>query len=223
MSRQIEIKRPDGGTAPAWYAEPASAEGAPGIVVIQEWWGVNDQIKRVGEQWTQAGYRVVIPDLFRGERSLDTAEAEHNMNSLDFGDAATQDVRGAVQYLKADSGDVGVIGFCMGGVLALLAAMHVPETDAAVSWYGVPPDEAGDPSAIDIPVQCHFARQDTFFPIETADALEQKLQAGGVIHECYRYDAQHAFGNEDWDYYDEQAAKAAWQRSMAFFENYLKA
>src|SRR5699024_10896660 len=141
MSKQIEITRPDGQTAPAWYAEPAHAGGAPGIVVIQEWWGVNAQIKRVGTQWTDAGYRVVIPDLFRGDRPLDTAEAEHNMNDLYFGDAATQDVRGAVQYLKAGDTPVGVIGFCMGGVLALLAAMHVPETDAAVSWYGVPPDE----------------------------------------------------------------------------------
>src|SRR5699024_8718146 len=117
MSKQIEITRPDGQTAPAWYAEPAGGGNAPGIVVIQEWWGVNEQIKRVGEQWTEAGYRVVIPDLFRGERSLDEAEAEHNMNSLDFGDAATQDVRGAVQYLHVDSERVGVIGFCMGGVL----------------------------------------------------------------------------------------------------------
>lgn len=222
MSRQIEITRPDGNTAPAWYAEPADADNAPAIVVIQEWWGVNDQIKRVGEQWTQAGYRVVIPDLFRGERPLDAAEAEHDMNGLDFGDAATQDVRGALQYLKADSDQAGVIGFCMGGVLAMLAAMHVPETDAAVSWYGVPPEEAGDPAAIDIPVQCHFATQDTFFPIATADALERKLQAGGVTHECYRYDAQHAFGNEDWDYYDAAAAKAAWQRSMAFVDSHLK-
>jgi len=222
MSKQIEITRPDARTAPAWYAEPAHADGAPGIVVIQEWWGVNEQIKRVGTQWTDAGYRVVIPDLFRGDRPLDTAEAEHNMNDLDFGDAATQDVRGAVQYLKTGDAPVGVIGFCMGGVLALLAAMHVPETDAVVSWYGVPPDEAGDPGTIDIPVQCHFALRDTFFPIESADALERKLQAGGVSHECYRYDAEHAFGNEDWDYYDAEAAKKAWHRSMAFFASYLK-
>ncbi|HLQ85686.1 MAG TPA: dienelactone hydrolase family protein [Salinisphaeraceae bacterium] len=222
MAQQIEITRPDGQTAPAWHAQPDAAAAAPGIVVVQEWWGVNEQIKRVGRQWTDAGYRVLIPDLFRGEQPLDEAEAEHDMNRLDFGDAATQDVRAAVQYLKTDSDQVGVIGFCMGGVLALLAAMHVPEADAAISWYGIPPDEAGDPAAIDIPVQCHFAEQDTFFPIETAAALQQKLEAGNVTHECYRYDAPHAFGNEDWDYYDEQAAKIAWQRSMRFFAEHLQ-
>lgn len=220
MSKQIEFKRPDGNTASGYYAEPARS-GAPGIVVIQEWWGLNDQIKRVGKQWTDAGYRVLIPDLYRGDKALDEKEAEHKMNDLDFEDAATQDIRGAVQYLAADSDKVGVIGFCMGGVLAVLAAMHVPETDAAVSWYGVPPDEAGDPKTIDIPLQCHFAKQDTFFPIEQADAFEDKLKAGKVPYEAYRYDAQHAFGNEDWDYYDEAASKAAWERSMTFFDKHL--
>ncbi len=222
MGKQIEFTRPDGATAPGFYAEPDGQANAPGIVVIQEWWGLNDQIKRVGKQWTDAGYRVLIPDLYRGEKALDAAEAEHKMDDLDFSDAATQDVRGAVQYLKQDSASVGVIGFCMGGVLAVLAAMHVPETDVAVSWYGIPPDEAGDASAIDVPLQCHFATQDTFFPIEQADAFEKKLEAGNVEHECYRYEAQHAFGNEEWDYYDPEASKLAWQRSMAFFERHLK-
>lgn len=222
MSKEIQFSRPDGQKAPAWYAEPEAGVHAPGIVVIQEWWGVNAQIKRVGRQWVEAGYRVIIPDLFRGEKSLDTAEAEHKMNTLDFGDAATQDVRGAIQYLKADSEQVGVIGFCMGGVLAMLAAMLVPETDVAVSWYGVPPEDAGDPSAISIPVQCHFAERDTFFPIEQADALERQLNAGDVVNECYRYDAAHAFGNEDWDYYDRDAAAIAWQRSMTFFDTHLR-
>lgn len=222
MSQQIEFSRPDGAKAPGFYAESDGQPNAPGIVVIQEWWGLNDQIKRVGKQWTDAGYRVLIPDLYRGEKALDTAEAEHKMDTLDFGDAATQDVRGAVQYLKANSTSVGVIGFCMGGVLAVLAAMHVPETDVVVSWYGIPPDEAGDPGTIDVPIQCHFATEDTFFPIDQADTFEARLKAGKVDHECYRYSAKHAFGNEDWDNYDAEASKQAWQRSMDFFAARLK-
>lgn len=222
MSKQIEFTRPDGATAPGFYAEPEGQPNAPGIVVIQEWWGLNDQIKRVGKQWTDAGYRVLIPDLYRGDKALDAAEAEHKMDELDFSDAATQDVRGAIQHLKTDSDSVGVIGFCMGGVLAVLAAMHVPETDVAVSWYGIPPDEAGDAGQIDIPIQCHFATEDTFFPIDQADAFENKLKAAGVEHECYRYDAKHAFANEDWDNYDPEASRLAWQRSMDFFAKHLK-
>lgn len=223
MSEQISFERPDGDQAPAYHAQPAAGAAAPGIVVIQEWWGINDQIKHVGAQWTDAGYRVLIPDLYRGAQALDVAEAEHKMGQLDFADAAAQDVRGAVQYLKQSGQPVGVIGFCMGGVLAMLAAMHVPETDAAISWYGVPPDEAGDPGAIAIPVQCHFALQDSFFPPEQADALEKRLKNGGVEHECYRYDAQHAFGNETWENYDEAAAHLAWRRSMEFFSQHLQA
>ena len=221
MSENIQFQRPDGKSASGFYAEPAAAN-APGIVVIQEWWGLNDQIKRVGKQWTDAGYRVLVPDLYHGEKALDEKEAEHKMNELDFGDAATQDIRGALQYLKADSDKVGVIGFCMGGVLAVLSAMHNDETDAAVSWYGIPPEEAGDPGTISVPLQCHFAEQDTFFPIDQADAFEEKLKAANVPYEAFRYDAPHAFGNEDWDYYDAEASKAAWQRSMAFFEKHLK-
>lgn len=223
MSESIEFTRPDGKSAPGYYAEPESGSKAPGIVVIQEWWGLNAQIKRVGKQWTDAGYRVLIPDLYRGDKALDEAEAEHKMNGLDFADAATQDVRGAIQYLKQGSDEkTGVIGFCMGGVLAILAAMHAPEADAVVSWYGVPPEEAGSTASITIPLQCHFATQDAFFPIEQADRFEARLNADHVSNECYRYEAQHAFGNEDWDKYDPAATKLAWERSMAFFARHLK-
>lgn len=222
MPEQIEITRPDGKTFSAWSVEPADPKHAPGVVVVQEWWGVNPQIKRVGLRLADAGYRVLIPDLYRGKLAQDAAEAEHNMNHLDFADATNQDIRGAVQRLKKGSPRVGVMGFCMGGVVAMLAAMHVPEADAVVSWYGVPPEAAGDPAAITIPVQCHFAKKDQFFPIASADALEKKLEAGHVPHECYRYDAAHAFGNEDWDYYDKQAASQAWQRSLAFLDKHVK-
>ena len=222
MSDTIQITRPDGKTTPAIELLPAKPNGAPGVVLIQEWWGINAQIQRVGQRLADAGYRVLIPNLYRGSAALDTAEAQHKMNNLDFADAAGQDIRGAVQRLKKSAQQVGVLGFCMGGVLAVLAAMHVPEADAAVSWYGIPPATAGDPATIRIPLQCHFALRDQFFPIASADALEQKLVAGHVVHECYRYDARHAFFNEDWDFYDADCAKLAWQRSLAFLQQHLR-
>ena len=223
MSANSEFTRPDGKRCPNYYTEPKDAANAPGIVVMQEWWGLNEQIEAVANHLAEAGYRVMVPDLYRGEITLDAAEAEHHMNALDFGDAATQDLRGAVQALKAKGGKVGVIGFCMGGVLAALAAMHVPETDVVVDWYGVPPEGAGDPSTVRIPFQAHFALRDEFFPIEQADALEAKLKATGIPLECYRYDAHHAFGNETGQNYNAEAAKAAWDRSLAFLNKYLKA
>src|SRR5687767_3747577 len=112
MGSRITFKRPDGKESSGFYAEPPNDGNAPGVVVIQEWWGLNDQIRGVANRLSAAGYRALVPDLYRGKVGLDTKEAEHLMNSLDFSDAAGQDVRGAVQHLKQSSSRVGVTGFC---------------------------------------------------------------------------------------------------------------
>ncbi len=229
MSKTISYKRPDGKTVNGYLAEPAAA-GAPGLVVIQEWWGLNDQIRGVADRLAAAGYRALVPDLYRGKVALEANEAEHLMKGLDFGDAAGQDVRGAVQYLKGSgSAKAGVTGFCMGGALTVLAAVHVPETDAAVIWYGVPPLEFVDPGKIKAPLMGHFALHDDAFPIASVDALEKKLQTAGVRFEFFRYDAKHAFANETADSknlpflkYDANAAAQAWQRTMDCFDKHLK-
>src|SRR5512137_770545 len=111
MGKTISYKRPDGQSVAGYLAEPAQAAGAPGIVVIQEWWGLNDQIKGVADQLVQQGYRVLVPDLYQGEVTVEAAEAEHLMTNLDFGDAATQTIRGAVQHLKTTSPKVAVLGY----------------------------------------------------------------------------------------------------------------
>src|SRR5688572_25717343 len=101
MGKMISFKRPDGQSVNGYLAEPAQAAKAPGIVVIQEWWGLNSQIKGVADKLAKAGYRALVPDLYRGKTALEAKEAEHLMSNLNFGDAAGQDVRGAVQHLKA--------------------------------------------------------------------------------------------------------------------------
>jgi carboxymethylenebutenolidase len=229
VSKTISFKRPDGGSVNGYLAEPAAA-GAPGIVVIQEWWGLNDQIRGVADKLAAAGYRALVPDLYRGQVALEANEAEHLMKGLNFGDAAGQDVRGAVQHLKGSgSRKVGVTGFCMGGALTLLAAVNVPEADAAVIWYGYPPLEFVDATRIRAPLLGHWATQDTAFPIATVDTLEQKLRAANVKFEFHRYDARHAFANETADSknlpflkYDPKAAEVAWQRTMDFFAKHLR-
>ena len=155
MGERVTFAMPDGKQAAGWYVEPPAGKKAPAVVVIQEWWGSNEQIKGVADGLARAGYRAVVPDLYRGKVAVEVAEAEHLMTNLDFLDAAKQDVRGAVQYLKKSSQRVGVMGFCMGGALTILAAIHVPEADAIVCWYGVPTEEAGDPRTIRVPVQGH--------------------------------------------------------------------
>jgi carboxymethylenebutenolidase len=230
MAKMIVYKRPDGQSVNGYLAEPANNPKAPGIVVIQEWWGLNDQIKSVADKLAAAGYRALVPDLYRGKVALEANEAEHLMKNLNFGDAAGQDTRGAVQYLKASgSTKVAVTGFCMGGALTLLAAVNVPELDAAVVWYGVPPLEYVDASKIKIPMLGHFATRDTVFPIASVDELEKKLRQSAVKFEFHRYDAKHAFANETADSkkleflkHDAGAAELAWQRTMDFLAKHLR-
>jgi carboxymethylenebutenolidase len=220
MSEMITFERPDGRECPAYYVSPAASDAAPGIVVLQEWWGVDEHIKDVAARLAASGYRALVPDLYRGRVTLDAAEAEHLMAELDFIDAASQDVRGAVMHLKRSSQRVAVIGFCLGGALSILAAIHVPELDAVCCWYGVPPHEAGDPRAIRVPVQGHFALKDEYFPPSVVEELEAKLKEAGVRYEFHRYPASHGFGRESAPYHDPEAAALAWQRSLDFLARY---
>jgi len=223
MGEMITFKRPDGKEAPGYEAKPAGVGDAPGIIVIQEWWGVNEQIRKVADRFVQEGYRIIIPDLFRGKVTLDEAEATHLMQSLDFVDAATQDVRGAVMHLKGTGcGKVGITGFCMGGALTILAAVHTPEADGAVSFYGYPPPEAADTSIIKMPLLGHFATNDEFFAIAGVDDLEKRLNDAGVDYTFHRYDARHAFCNEERPNYDPAAGRIAWHRTVEFFNKHLK-
>jgi carboxymethylenebutenolidase len=222
MGEMLSFKRPDGQECRGYIAKPAAGDQAPAVVVIQEWWGLNDQIKGVADRLASQGYRALVPDLYKGKVTLDAAEAKHLMTNLNFSDAATQDIRGAAQYLKQSSGKVGVVGFCMGGALTVLAAMYVPEVNACSSWYGFPPEQAGDVKNIKTALQLHLAEQDASFTPDGARALESKLKEGNVPFESYWYKAGHAFGNEKGQNYNAEAAKLAWERTVAFFAKNLK-
>lgn len=224
-AKMVTFKRPDGKDLSGYLATPAKREGAPGIVVIQEWWGLNEQIRGVADRLAASGYVVLVPDLYRGSMTVEEEEAHHLMEQLDFADAASQDIRGAVQYLKSLTQQVGVTGFCMGGALTLLALNAIPELAAGVVFYGMPPLEYLDPGAIKVPVQAHWATQDEFFPVEGVDKLEEKLASAGVDFEFHRYLAHHAFANETavgsgriaGTQYDPVWAQLAWDRALTFF------
>ena len=150
MGSMISFNRPDGQTVQGYLAKAQKRIGA--LVVIQEWWGLNEQIRGVAERAALAGFDALVPDLYRGKSTVEAEEAHHLMTALNFGDAASQDVRGAVQYLAAsgggEGGKVGVTGFCMGGALTVLAMTMVPEAAAGVVWYGLPPLDYVDASKI---------------------------------------------------------------------------
>jgi carboxymethylenebutenolidase len=224
MGKTISFQRPDGQSVNGYLAE---AEGnGPAVVVIQEWWGLNDQIRGVADRMAAAGFTALVPDLYRGKSTVEAEEANHLMTGLDFGDAAGQDVRGAVQHLKAAGhAKVGVTGFCMGGALTILTLCNVPEADAGVVWYGLPPLEYVNAEAIKAPLMAHWATQDGAFPIENVDGLDQKLAAAKVDYTGHRYLAHHAFANETAQgsnrigltQYDAAWAQLAWDRTFAFF------
>ncbi len=221
MGELVQIKRPDGKTCPGYLAKPATGDKSPAVVVIQEWWGMNAQIKKTADRFAQAGYRALVPDLYRGKVASAADEAQHLMGGLNWPDAGTQDVRGAVQMLKP-GGKVAVLGFCMGGALVIIAGVKVPECDAAVCFYGIPPKEAADPAQLRVPFQGHFANKDDWCTPAAVNALEATLKGLKVKSEIYRYDAQHAFFNETRpEVYDAACAKQGWERSLAFLKTHI--
>lgn len=218
----MEVKRPDGKTCPAYFAAAKKAN-APGFVCIQEYWGLNEQMKKTADRLAQAGYRTIVPDLYRGKVATSADEAKHLTTGLNFADAAEQDIRGAIQHLKQGSKEkVAVGGFCMGGALTLLAALRVPEVDAGACFYGLPPVDPAEFKKIKIPLICHFANQDDWCTPAKVTELENMLKQAEAKFEMYRYDAKHAFMNETRPgVYDAASAELAWDRTLSFLKKAL--
>ena len=178
MGGMIEFARPDGGRTKGYLAE--AGRGRPGIIVIQEWWGLNDQICGVADRFARAGYNALAPDLYKGRVTSTADEANHLMTGLDFADATNQDLRGAATHLRqGGSGKVAVMGFCMGGALTVAALVHLPDLAAGVCFYGIPPKDFADPARIRAPFQGHFANQDDWCTPAAVNELEAAMKAAG--------------------------------------------
>jgi carboxymethylenebutenolidase len=223
MGKMISFPRTNGGTAQGYLSE-AKDPKAPGVVVIQEWWGLQGQIKGVCDRLAGAGFHALAPDLFGGKvvPYHDSAAANAAMGALDFRAATDEAVRGAVKHLKARGGKVGLTGFCMGGAVVIIGAVRIPELDAAVCFYGLPPESVAAPKDVRVPLQAHFASQDDWCTPAAADDFERKLRAAGKTFEIHRYQGQHAFMNSDRkEVYAAEAAKLAWDRCLQFFRKHL--
>lgn len=222
MGQILEFTRPDGERTRGYWAEAGPAR--PGVVVIQEWWGLNAHICSIADRFAAAGFSALAPDLYRGRIASSADEASHMMDGLDFADATHQDLAGAVAFLGARCPKVGVTGFCMGGALTIAAAVHVPGVAAAVCFYGIPPAEFADPARIRIPFQGHFARRDDWCTPDRVQALEHTLRASPAEVDIHRYEADHAFFNKTRpEVYDVACAEQAWARSVAFLARHLSA
>jgi carboxymethylenebutenolidase len=215
----------NGNTASGYLATPASTP-APGILVLQEWWGLVPQIKGVADRLAEEGFVALAPDLYHGEIAEHTEmdKAASLMNAMPM-DRAARDMTGAIDALLAHDAvagnQVGVIGFCMGGMLTLVvAATHGDRIGAAAPYYGAPlGDSAPDWSGLTAPVLGHFAEKDDFFPTDAVLELEGTLKGMGkdVTFEVFP-GLGHAFGNEEdpLGTHDADATQQAWRHTMEF-------
>jgi carboxymethylenebutenolidase len=223
------VSFPSNGTQGEGYlAVPESGSG-PGVIVIQEWWGLNDQIKSVAERLASEGFVALAPDLYRGAHASEPDEAAKIMMSLNL-ERATKDLSGAVDYLAAHdavTGDgLGVIGFCMGGGVALwLATLRPDRIKAAAPFYGIIPWEAAQPdfSKLAAAVQGHYAENDDFANPESVRALDAQLKSLGKQAEFFEYPGtDHAFTNDQRpEVFVPEATALAYERAFAFLHEQL--
>jgi carboxymethylenebutenolidase len=215
MGRMITLNRPDGGHLDAYLSDIDKSR--PCIIVIQEWWGLNDHIKSIVDRFEFEGFNALAPDLFHGRITKDADEASHLMDGLDFPGAVHQDIAASFDYLKTINPSVAVMGFCMGGALTIGAAARLEGFKAAVCFYGVPPKAFAAPADIKIPFQGHFGRKDDWVTPAVVADIEASMTKAGNPPEVYSYDADHAFFNKTRpEVYAPEAAEQAWTRMMAF-------
>eukprot|EP00887_Chlorella_sp_A99_P001466 scaffold8.g1466.t1 len=161
----------------------------PAVVVIQEWWGITDIILGHAKRLAAAGYRTLVPDLYKGKIGVDKEEAQHLMSNLDF-PGAVEEIKEAVEYLRAKGAKkVGTTGFCMGGALSLAAAQHAG-VDAAAPFYGLPDPALAQPESIKVPLLLSFGELDEYKGFSdpgSAEAFAQKVNAAGGSAECIIY------------------------------------
>jgi len=199
------------------------AKGDHAIIVIQEWWGVNDQIKSRAKEFQSKNITAVIPDLYRGKVATDHEEAHHLMNGLDW-KGAVDDVKASIKYLKGHHyKKIFVVGYCMGGALSLASSIHLgKELNGAIVFYGIPGKELADPANVATPLQLHFGTKDSmagFSDAKAQDALESTLKANKIPHEFFRYEGLgHAFTNVTGQNYNEKGAALAFDRTIKFIE-----
>lgn len=228
MSGQdIQIQGPDGSFS-AYLATPTSGKG-PGIVVLQEIFGVNDVMRGHCDQLAEAGFTAICPDLFwRIEPGIQISDRtdEELQQAFDlFGkfnvDTGMVDIKATIDALRAheaSNGKVGAMGYCLGGLLAYLTACHT-DSDATVGYYGVSiQDRLADASGIKAPLMLHIAGQDEFVPPEAQKAMHEGLDAHALITLHDYPDMDHAFARTDGRHYNAEQAKIANTRTREFFK-----
>ncbi|MDQ3804944.1 MAG: dienelactone hydrolase family protein [Acidobacteriota bacterium] len=225
MAGEMIEFRSNGGRARGYLSIPEGGRG-PGVIVLQEWWGLVPHVRDVADRFAREGFVALAPDLYHGETARSPDEAGKLMMALDIG-RTEKDLRGAVEYLlaheAAEGERVGTVGFCMGGVLSLYAASKNERVGACVVFYGIHPKVEPDLDNLRAPVLGLYAERDQFVPPEAVRDLEAKLRERGKAVEMHIYPGtDHAFFNDTRpEVYDPEAAADAWRRTVEFFRRHL--
>ncbi len=215
----------NGSMASGYLSQPYGTSRYPAVVVLQEWWGLNDNIKTLVDRFAAEGFVALAPDLYGGLVTSEPDEARKLAMSLDM-ERAVKDMLGAVNYLCGlpTTTKIGVIGFCMGGSLALLAASKTPRIAAAVSFYCGRALGEEDARGIDCPILAFYGGRDEGIPPERIEQNRELWTRHAIMHEIVVYpEADHAFFNDSRPgIYDPAAAADAWQRTLTFFHTNLQ-
>lgn len=213
----------NGGRTAGYLAAPASGKG-PGVLVIQEWWGLVDHIKKVCDRFAAQGFTALAPDMYHGQTADEPDGAGKLFMALNIGQAE-KDLRGAVDHLaqQSSTGKIGAVGFCMGGQLALFAGTVNPKVGAVVNFYGIHPNVRPDYSKLQGPVLGLFAEKDGFVTPQAARDVDAAIKQAGKSSEIHIYpNVDHAFFNDERaDVYNKAAAEDAWRRTLTFFRKNL--
>jgi len=206
----------------------AGAEGSAAILVIQEWWGLNDNIRTMARELAAEGYTALAVDLYEGEAATDAEAARALVSSaMEQPERLVENLRQAHRYLTEELGmeTVGVIGWCFGGGWSLATALELGDgIDAAVIYYGRVETDAEALAPLAAPVLGHFGSEDEGIPIEDVRAFEAAAGEAGKNVTVHVYEgADHAFANPSGSRYEPEAAQAAWERTLAFFDRHLRA
>ena len=224
VGKMVEFSS-NGSTCEGYLAVPVSGSG-PGVVVLQEWWGLVEHIMDVCDRFAAEGFVALAPDLYHGESTTSPDDAQKLMMALNIG-KTEKDMRGAVKYLlgleETTSDTVGTVGFCMGGQLSLYAACENPKVGACVVYYGIHPAVKPDLAKLNAPVLGFFAENDGFVTPEVARKLESDVRAAGKQIEIHIYDgADHAFFNDTrTEAYHKDYAQDTWDRVLAHYRTNL--
>lgn len=211
--------------ADAYVVYPTGSDPVPAVIVVHEWWGLNQQIRDVARRLARQGYVAIVPDL-HGGRTASDAEAAHVLSRALDEDAAQARLAAAAAWLRGQprtaKNRIGVMGFCMGGQLALRFALGTAAPSAVVMFYGTP--ETGSRVAqLRAPLQAHFGSTDEGIPLERVEGFKSALARAGRNAEVHLYaGAGHAFMNEERDSHNPDAARLAWVRTLAFLQKHLK-